>query len=285
MEFREIPAEYGKGSDHPGRVVRFEYDSVSERKYASIYLPCGYDEGRKYDIVYLMHGGGGRPEDFFGDDSHVTRFKKSIDHLIENGEMEPLIIAAPTVYLSKHDKSSKMDSWDAVLEFQEDVDSYLMPAVESSFSTYAPAPDEEGFIASRKHRAFGGFSLGSVTTWYIFLKKMRFFSRFIPMSGDCWVIERKGGRTRPHETAKAMAAAVLDQGYSKDDFRILAATGSEDRAAVGLRTMFEAMEDFPDVFDMSEAGNTSLTAKEGGVHEMKYVKQYLFNLLPEVFKQ
>ena len=283
MELRDIPAEYGKDSDSPGKVLKFEYDSAKERKYASIYLPYGYDESRSYDIAYLMHGGGGRPADFFGDETHVTRFKKSIDHLIENGEMAPLIIAAPNIYLSKHDKSSVMESWDAALEFMEDVDCYMMPAVEAAFSTYAPTPDEEGFVSSRDHRAFGGFSLGSVTTWYIFLRKMRFFSRFIPMSGDCWVIERKGGRTKPHETVAAMAAAVKDQGYSKEDFRILAATGSEDKAAVGFRNMFNAMKDFPEVFDVSEKGNTSLSIKEGGVHEMKYVKQYLFNLLPEVF--
>ena len=63
------------------------------------------------------------------------------------------------------------------------------------------------------------------------------------MSGDCWVVERRGG----------------------------------------LIAMVDAIKEYPDVFDMSETGNTALYIKEGGVHEMKYVKQYLFNLLPMLF--
>ena len=115
------------------------------------------------------------------------------------------------------------------------------------------------------------------------VNKLRFFSRFIPMSGDCWIIERKGGRTRPQETAQAMVAAVKDQGFSAKDFKVIAATGSEDRAAEGLRIMFGALKDYPEVFDFSEKGNISLSVKEGGEHEMKYVKQYLYNLLPLIF--
>ncbi len=280
---RDIPKEYTVDAERPGRVVRLEYDAGDEGKYACVYLPYCYDESEKYDILYLMHGGGGRQEDFFGGEGHITRFKKSIDHLIEKGEMKPIIMVVPTVYGRKHDKDSKEDSWAAVLEFRNEVDRYLMPAVEAAFSTYAPSIDEEGFIASREHRAFGGFSLGSVTTWYMFLEKMRFFSCFIPMSGDCWVVERKGGRTKPKETAAAMAEAVRAQKYSKGDFRIYAATGSEDKAAVGLRTMLDAMKDFPETFDMSEEGNVFFFMKDGGTHAMKYVKQYLFNILSGIY--
>ena len=30
-------------------------------KYAYVYLPYGYSENEQYDILYLMHGGGGFP--------------------------------------------------------------------------------------------------------------------------------------------------------------------------------------------------------------------------------
>ena len=125
--------------------------------------------------------------------------------------------------------------------------------------------------------------MGSVTTWYMFLDKLQFFSTFIPMSGDCWVIERRGGRTRPKETVAALYEAARKRGYTKDDFRICAVTGSEDKAREGLINMLDAMKEYKEAFDMSETGNTALFIKEGGVHEMKYVKQYLFNVLPVLF--
>ena len=36
------------------------------------------------------------------------------------------------------------------------------------YSTYLEKADEESILASRDHRAIGGFSLGSITTWYVF---------------------------------------------------------------------------------------------------------------------
>ena len=125
--------------------------------------------------------------------------------------------------------------------------------------------------------------MGAVTTWYMFLDKLQFFSTFIPMSGDCWVIERRGGRTRPRETVAALLDAVKMRGYTREDFRICAVTGSGDKAAGGLINMVDAMKEYKDTFDMSETGNTALYIKEGGVHEMKYVKQYLFNVMPLLF--
>ena len=40
--------------------------------------------------------------------------------------------------------------------------------------------------ASRDHRAFSGFSLGSVTTWLQFCYDYDYLRYFLPMSGSCW---------------------------------------------------------------------------------------------------
>lgn len=281
--FREILPEYGVASGKPGLIEELEYDTAIEKKKAYVYTPYGYDHSRKYEILYLMHGGGGSQGDYMGDGKHVTRFRKAIDHLIEKGEMEPVIMVFPTYYYSMHDKKSKEDSYAAVLEFIKEVDTYLMPKVESAYSTYAETTDEAGFTASRDHRAFGGFSLGSVTTWYMFTEKLRYFSKFIPMSGDSWILTVKGGREKPVETADALAEVVEKQGYTGKDFRIYSATGSEDKAARGLVPMFEAMKKHPEVFDFGAGGNIFFNVVEGGKHEMKYVKKYLFNLLPMIY--
>ena len=55
-----------------------------------------------------------------------------------------------------------------------------MPCVESRFHTYAEDVTPEAFQASRAHRAFGGFSLGAVTTWYQFIYNLDFIQYFCP---------------------------------------------------------------------------------------------------------
>ena len=75
----------------------------------------------------------------------------------------------------------------------------LLPAVESKFHTYAETMTPAGFKATREHRAFGGFSMGSVTTWYAFIENLPYFSKFVPLSGDSWAIEQMGGETKTED--------------------------------------------------------------------------------------
>jgi enterochelin esterase-like enzyme len=57
-------------------------------------------------------------------------------------------------------------------EFRND----LLPLVDSKYRT----------IADRDHRAFGGFSMGSETTWEVMLNCLNLVKNFMPLSGDCW---------------------------------------------------------------------------------------------------
>ena len=84
-----------------------------------------------------------------------------------DGDIEPLIVVSATFY---HENSSTDfgSSEDALRAFHNDFEKHLMPAVEGQFHTYAKSTSDEDLKASRDHRAFGGFSLGSVTTWLQF---------------------------------------------------------------------------------------------------------------------
>ena len=132
--------------------------------YACVYLPYGYSEEEHYNILYVMHGGGGSQASLFGS-TNGNDFKNAVEHLIERREIQPMIIVTPTFYTERHGSISVSGSWDAVREFLDELVNYLMPAVESTYSTYAETADDAGFAASREHRAFSGFSMGSVTTW------------------------------------------------------------------------------------------------------------------------
>lgn len=59
----EMPLAMLKECSNKGTVERFEYDTFTYddnrplHKGAWVYLPYGYDREKKYDILYLMHGG------------------------------------------------------------------------------------------------------------------------------------------------------------------------------------------------------------------------------------
>ena len=155
-----------------------------------------------------------------------------------------------------------------------------MPAVESTYRTYAEQPTPEGFKASRDHRAFGGFSMGSVTTWYVFLNNLDYFSWFIPLSGDCWAQGMMGGMNAPEATAEALAEAIAAQGWTSEDFCIYAFTGTQDIAYETLTSQMSAMEG-QDVFRFGE--NTFYVLLEGGRHDHPEMRRYLFEALPMIW--
>ena len=61
-----------------------------------------------------------------------------------------------------------------------------MPSFESHYNTYAEEISREGFVNSRNHRMFAGFSMGAVTTWYRIGDSLRYCRYFMPMSGSLY---------------------------------------------------------------------------------------------------
>ena len=289
-EIREVPAAYLQEADQPGTIERVDYQTASytdpdetQDKYAYIYIPYGYDETQQYDVLYLLHGGGGSVGTCFGGEGQSSELKRILDNLIANGEMEPLLVVTLTFYPMDNTDNSVSTAGELVARFPDELVNDLIPTVESQYSTYAENTDPQGLTASRDHRAFGGFSMGSVTTWYVFMENLDYFHTFIPISGDCWAITTQGGGSRPEETAEALEQALGDSGYGPEDFFIYAITGSEDIAYPMMSSQIEAMQDLPDSFHFgTENGveNIRFAVLDGGVHNYNYVRQYLYNLMP-----
>ena len=280
---RGIPEEYAQPAEHPGEVERIDYESAGESRYAYVYVPYGYEESSRYDILYLMHGGGGSQETFFGGAGESNEFKNGLDHLIEEGQMEPLLIVTPTFYPPGVDKAHAEAAGDLVQAFPEELVQDLIPAVESAYATYAVSTDAEGLRASRDHRAFSGFSMGSVTTWHVFQQALGAFSVFLPVSGDSWAVEPMGGNSHPEETAQILDSAVKEQGYTGEDFRIYGVTGSEDSAEENMGPMIRSMAEMDGEFRMGDGGNLWFVVREGGEHSTVRAKEYLLCVLPVVY--
>lgn len=157
-------------------------------KPAYVYLPYGYDKNdpdTRYDIFYYLCGIENVAEDLFLENGGAA--KNMFDNMIMNGDMKPMIIVSLTIDRD----NSKTDFDSAVLQlmkFDQEFVNDIMPAVESELKTYAKSTSKEDLIASRDHRGFGGFSLGSVTTWNQFCTNSDYISYFLPICGPCWYV-------------------------------------------------------------------------------------------------
>ena len=122
-----VPAVYSTPAEHQGTIEWITYDSedylngnVPVQKTAAVYLPYGYDENdleTRYDILYLMHGWGGSAGEYFQRGSSVTAVKNMLDHMIENGEIKPIIAVSATFY-NENSARDFGSSEDALREFQ-----------------------------------------------------------------------------------------------------------------------------------------------------------------------
>jgi hypothetical protein len=224
--FKPLPTEYLAVSDRPGTIETLAYEAENpeggkDRKKLHVYLPYGYDaadKDTKYNVLYLMHGGGENEDLLFGGPGENRALKKILDNMIARGDIEPLIVVTPTFYGGKND----------VALFHEELTGTIVPLVETKYNTRAKSAKPDDLKASRAHRAFGGFSMGSVTTWHLFAKGgLDYFKYYIPLSGDSWALGERGGGLKPAETAKFLAEVVRKSGYQPQDFYIFSATGTQ----------------------------------------------------------
>lgn len=281
-ELSPIPENYGAQADHQGTLEdlyydtweSFSYDEHAQqlRKHAVVYLPYGYTEDRQYDVVYLMHGGWSDENTYLGTPEDPHEFHNVLDHAIEDGRMRPMIVVCPT-----YNNTSGEDSGDYGLalrltdNYHQELLNDLMPAVEGRYSTYAEGTDPAGLAASRDHRAFCGFSMGSVATWRTFQYDLDYFRYFFPSSG---ALTGDG---------EAMADIVRSSGRQWDDFFIFAASGTDDFAYSGFRSQIDSMAAVQyGMFRLagSEAdGNLWFLEQEGGLHDGEYALEYFYNAL------
>lgn len=270
----DVPEEYKTDAQQQGTVQSVSYNNGVEDKYFNIYLPYGYEEStERYNVLFVIHGGGGGKPETFIDPAKTTNLQKAIDHMIQNGEIDPFILVAPTWKASDFGADGSHDqSLDMTRNFAEnELSQYLIPAVDNNFRTKA----------TRESRAFSGFSMGGVTTWFTFIYDLAAIKYFVPMSGDCWAVEGTGGATKPAETVAALEKAVANQGCTAEDFMIYAFTGAKDYALPNMAPQIYAMQD-SELFVFGE--NTFFGVHESAVHGDPYSRLYLYNVLPYLWK-
>ena len=278
------PPDYkSEEAEEQGSVIQITYQTGTNTKYALAYLPFGYDENdleTKYNVFYLMHGGGNTVNSIFNGPGGTSNLKRMVDHMIQNGDMEPVIIVTPTYYNSA---SGGGNDAELAKAFPEEFVNDLVPAVESQLHTYAETTDREGLKQSRDHRAFGGFSMGSAITWYMFLDCLDYVKYYMPMSGDCWAVQQSGGEAYAEQTILYLIDSIEKKGYTRDDFFIYAMTGTLDMAYQGMTAQMEAAKRYPDMFLFGkdqQTGSICYNVLRGGQHTLGFCYWYVYHALP-----
>lgn len=270
-ELEGIPAQYFASANQQGTLVALYYDTYESfgyeqktqtlRKRAIVYVPYGYSTDKKYDVFYLMHGGWANETMTLGTPENPSAFKNVIDNAIADGKFKPLIIVCPT-----YNNTSNQDSGDFGLalnltrNYHNELLNDLIPAVESAYSTYAGSVSPADLTASREHRGFGGFSMGSVATWRTFQYCLDYFRYFLPMS--C-------GTSLDEDNIFAAAKS-----RRQSDYFVWIITGTQDFAYSYDTNRAEMLRKSP---YFTENLNFAYRVKQGYAHDGRASTEYTYN--------
>lgn len=271
LQYHSCPQGYTEQINNAaqrGQVIEEHYQGPKGTNTCYVYLPVGYDESQKYNIFYLMHGGGENEKTLFHQDD--TMIQNIMDHMIANGDMPPTIVVTPT-----WNQTGADGFWS---EFRE----MLVPYIEGKYATYAASGSLEDLQASRYHRAYGGFSMGSVSTWGVLLNCLDICAYYMPLSG-----EYKVSGLSYEQQAQLVQKAIQDSGFGMGEYFIMAATGTKDMAQPQMTPMINELRKLPELVETSDLtqGNFYYMLVDGKQHWWGDVRHYIYDILPYFFHE
>jgi S-formylglutathione hydrolase len=155
-----------------GKALEGNLEGDSPDREVSIYLPPSYasDTSRRFPVIYLLHGFGGRDNTFTED---IGRLLESADRLAgAQGFSEPIVVTPNAMTLhgnSFYSNSPTTGDWEKFIA--EDLVGY----VDSHYRT----------LTARMSRGLGGHSAGGYGAVRIALKRPDVFSSLYVMSACC----------------------------------------------------------------------------------------------------
>ncbi|HBL71823.1 MAG TPA: esterase, partial [Bacteroidales bacterium] len=151
-------ADLVQGFDEPkttvasGSIDTITYASttVGTNRRALVYTPPGYDQTKRYPVLYLLHGIGGDEKEWFNQGRpHVI-----LDNLYAQNKLTPMIVVLPNGRAMKDDRAVgniyDRERVQAFATFEQDLLKDLIPYIEKHYPV----------IADREHRAIAGLSMG-----------------------------------------------------------------------------------------------------------------------------
>ena len=148
-----------------GNVAKVWYHSgvLGMNRRMTIYTPAGYDQGKHYPVLYLLHGSGGDENAW----SELGRATQIMDNLIAAGKAKPMIVVMPN---GNYDAPASPRSWSKGMYTPSGsrVDAPKGHAFENSFMEIVNYVDSHyKTVRKREGRAVTGLSMGGGHTFAI----------------------------------------------------------------------------------------------------------------------
>ena len=288
-----IKDKYTKAIEETGTLETITYqtpfygidESIEVEKVLQVYLPYGYDPAQQYNVMYLMHGGG-ESEYYWLNDEAVYENTKAmgkttkavIDNMVAEGKMEPTIFVAST-YETKDKNGNRLTEGD-MSGYAQEFRNIIVPLVESTYSTYCAGDvSEENLIATRDHRGFAGFSMGSrCTVDGILMHDLDLVAWYGAYSGPDASLGGGGG-----VSAEDVKAVMESFGPEMDIKYIYNGDGTADFALEGHQTFaYGLLEVMPESFQ--DGRNWCWVCFKGGSHAYNCWIVDLYNCMLVFFK-
>lgn len=178
-----------------GKSLEGNLEGDSPDRDLTVYLPPGYsaDQTRRYPVLYLLHGYGGRENTFT---ERLASLRESADRLAAAQGFSTQIVVTPSAFTlhkgSMYSNSPTTGDWERFIA--EDLVAYI----DSHYRT----------LADRKSRGLGGHSMGGYGALRIGMKRPDVFMSLYIMSACCLSANRN---PNPQSLAASEAIKTREQ--------------------------------------------------------------------------
>jgi enterochelin esterase-like enzyme len=178
-----------------GKSLEGNLEGDSPDREATVYLPPAYgsDQNRRFPVVYLLHGYGGREDTFT---TRLASLQESGDRLAVAQGFSSAIVVTPSAYTlhkgSMYSNSPTTGDWERFIA--EDLVAYM----DSNYRT----------LPSRLSRGLAGHSMGGYGAIKIGMKRPDVFGALYIMSACCLAANRN---PRPETMAAVEAIKTREQ--------------------------------------------------------------------------
>jgi enterochelin esterase-like enzyme len=197
-----------------GKSLEGNLDGDSPDRDVSVYLPPSYktEKGRRYPVVYMLHGFTDDDAKWFGMVKHWINFPEVINKALADGKTREMIVVMPNAFTrfkgSMYSSSVTIGDWETFITKE------LVGHIDSKYRT----------LAQRESRALAGHSMGGYGTMRLGMKYPDAFSSIYALSPCCMDV----GRANPamNEMMKKVEALKTDEEVKSQSFFVLATLAS-----------------------------------------------------------
>jgi enterochelin esterase family protein len=142
-----------------GNLSKVWYNSptLKMQRRMTVYTPAGYDKGKNYPVMYLLHGAGGDENAW----SELGRAAQIMDNLIATGKAKPMIVVMPN---GNTDCQAAPGEWSRGMyqpSFMGSVNQRPIATMDESFMDIVKYIESHYKVAKgKKNRAICGLSMG-----------------------------------------------------------------------------------------------------------------------------